>query len=226
MLTDQPGLSSSLGREGLALVGSKETERQKAMDRVWEEPRRRKGRTRKGWWEPGLVKSRRRSGCGGRDGPGGQGEQVGEGVCNQCGRRADCRGEEAGRAGEARPPRRKEGAARLHSNYLPPGTGLRGSAAGPRRETAPGGAGGAQPGPSGRPPATYLQPRARLTPVESCTSTLSSSCAARIREKTVWKSPQSSFQLLLLRQRYPLEETAAAWPAKWFPSDLFLSAFL
>lgn len=29
MLTDQPGLSSSLGREGLALVGSKETGRQK-----------------------------------------------------------------------------------------------------------------------------------------------------------------------------------------------------
>lgn len=34
MLTDQPGLSSSLGREGLALVGSKETGRQKEMDIV------------------------------------------------------------------------------------------------------------------------------------------------------------------------------------------------
>lgn len=76
--------------------------------------------------------------------------------------RAGPGGEEAGRAGEARPPRRgEEGAAHLHSNRLPPGPGLRGSAAAPRRETAPGGAGGAGPGPSGRPPVTYLQPRAR-----------------------------------------------------------------
>lgn len=70
-------------------------------------------------------------------------------------------GEKAGRAGEARPPRREEGAARLHSNRLPPRPGLRDSAAAPRHETAPGGAGGAGPGPLGRPPVTYLQPRAR-----------------------------------------------------------------
>lgn len=79
------------------------------------------------------------------------GGQDGEGVRDRC-------GEEAGRA---RPPRREEGAERLHSNRLPPGPGLRGSAAAPRRETAPGGAGGAGPGPWGRPPVTYLQPRAR-----------------------------------------------------------------
>lgn len=64
MLTDQPGLSSSLGREGLALVGSKETGRQKEMYIVWGEPQRREGRTRR-VREPGLVKGRPGSGCGG-----------------------------------------------------------------------------------------------------------------------------------------------------------------
>lgn len=78
MLTDRPGLSSSLGREGLALVGSKETGRQKEMDIVWGEPRRRKGRTRKGVQKRGLVKGRPR-GRGGRCGQGEQGGQDGEG---------------------------------------------------------------------------------------------------------------------------------------------------